>query len=175
LTFANAVRQNGSNGSIWTTGFAFSSLGVIFSFFNSFWTWNITRLNRRIYNKKIGEIKIFSTLKKYSQISVGLSLVGMFITLLGAEQIVGTLTTKVLSSPSFSPIFSMSPIGMNSASNTLQALDIFLVQANTNSLLAHFVALFCYIVLQTQIPYIKFKNVNDDKSNDNISPIAQAT
>lgn len=36
--------------------------------------------------------------------------------------------------------------------NALQALDIFLVQANTNVLVAQFVPLVCSLFLQTQIP-----------------------
>ena len=40
----------------------------------------------------------------------------------------------------------------SSSQNALQALDIFLVQANTNVLVAQFVPLVCNLFLQTQIP-----------------------
>ena len=40
----------------------------------------------------------------------------------------------------------------SSSQNALQALDIFLVQANTNVLVAQCVPLVCNLFLQTQIP-----------------------
>ena len=54
----------------------------------------MTRLKRRLSLNKIKENALLPTLKRSSKISVVLSLVGMFVTLLGAEQIVGTLASK---------------------------------------------------------------------------------
>ena len=54
----------------------------------------MTRLKRRLSLNEIKENAILPTLKRSSKISVVLSLVGMFVTLLGAEQIVGTLASK---------------------------------------------------------------------------------
>ena len=149
LTFANTVRKGGGIQSLWGSGFAFSTIGVILSFVNAIWTWNFTRLSRRISLKKIDDIKIKPTIIKYCQISVFLSLIGMLITLIGAEQIVGTLASKVLSVNSGFAVPMLSS-GLTSP-NTLQALDIFLVQANTNVLVAHFVPLLTNIWLQTQV------------------------
>ena len=148
LTFANTVRRGGGIQSVWGSGFAFSTIGVVVSFVNAIWTWNFTRLSRRIAFKKIDDSKVKPTIIKYCHISVFLSLLGMLITLIGAEQIVGTLASKVLSvSSGLVPILST---GLTSP-NTLQALDIFLVQANTNVLVAHFVPLLVNIWLQTQV------------------------
>jgi hypothetical protein len=55
-------------------------------------------------------------------------------------------------------------------------LDIFLVQANTNTCVAHFAPLVCYLGLQTQLP-IQTKNVkipdnteiSEKTSNEEIS------
>lgn len=48
----------------------------------------------------------------------------------------------------------------NGAQSALQALDIFLVQANTNVLVAQFVPLVCNLFLQTQIPSSGGNNFN---------------
>ena len=89
LTFANTVRGEGSVISLWTSGFSFSCLGVITSFINCLWTWNTTRLYRRYAAKKIKVENMLPTVRKYSRISITISVIGMFFTLLGAEQIVG--------------------------------------------------------------------------------------
>ena len=66
----------------------------------------------------------------------------MFMSLLGAEQIVGTLASKVLSSQGFVPVVAA---GVSAGMSQVQALDIFLVQANTNALVAHFVPLVTFL------------------------------
>ena len=92
LTFANTVRQTSNAQSLWSSGFAFSSIGVVVSYFCAFLTWNNSRLAVRNANP-LG----FEQLRKCFQFSVTTCLIGMFATLLGAEQIVGTLASKVLS------------------------------------------------------------------------------
>lgn len=171
LTFAKTVSKVGtSNQAFWSSGFAFSIIGVIVSFVNTFWTWNITRLCRRIQFSKIDLGSIIPTFRRYFHISVGLSLIGMFITLIGAEQIVGTLASKVLSiSGTFQPYAIPSATGVT----TLQALDIFLVQANTNTIVAHFAPLVCSVLLQTQLPLqlIRVKEKVTDQSNGNFTKL----
>lgn len=147
LTFANTVRR-GSSFSFWSSGFALSSIGVVLSFVNCIWTWNITRLTRRITFKSIEKVKVVPTLRNYFRIGIFLSLIGMFISLLGAEQIVGVLASKVLNAQGFG---STLVTNINSQ-NSLQALDIFLVQANTNVLVAHFAPLVLFLFAQTQVP-----------------------
>lgn len=156
LTFANTVRHQASH-SFWLSGFSLSAIGVCISFVNAFWTWNFTRLNRRIRTKKISVEKIIPTMRKYSRISVGLSLAGMLVTLLGAEQIVGNLASKVLSSQA---LFGVTTYA-GGQSSALQPLDIFLVQANTNALVSHFAPLLCYNLLQTQLHPLHHGNQSD--------------
>lgn len=149
LTFANTVRKGGNANTyaLWSSGFAFSSLGAASAFLNAVWTWNMTRMSRRIALRKIEEGRIVPTLKRLSQISVMISLVGMAVTLFAAEQIVGTLASKVLSSQGLVPT-----LAIGTQLNQIQALDIFLVQANTNILVAHYIPLGAYIWLQSQLP-----------------------
>ena len=83
LTFANTVRRGGSTQSLWASGFSFSAIGVVIAFVNCFWTFTSTRLSRRITANKVEIKKIFPTLKRYCRTSVILSLVGLFISLIG--------------------------------------------------------------------------------------------
>jgi hypothetical protein len=151
LTFAR--QQAMRSFAIWTSGFGFSSVSVILAFFNAIWTWNITRLCVRINLGKVTEDKIISSLRWYSKFSVGISMVGILLSLLGAEQIVGSLAAKILNSPSyygsFVPI--APPMGSPLPTAGFQPLDIFLVQANTNTLVSHFAPLIVYLLLQLQL------------------------
>ena len=160
LTFANTVRQanNTINISLWASGFAFSAIGVLLAFFNAFSTWNITRLTRRINKGKIDENKIPDAFRRHFRMSITLSFFGMLITLLGAEQIVGTLASKVLSNQGLQSVLG----GMN-PQNVLQAVDIFLVQANTNTIVSHFAPLLSYVWLQDQLPLPLVVADNDTK------------
>jgi len=152
LTFANTVRQSSSKNIafLWSSGFAFSSVGVLLAFLNALWTWNVTILTRRISLRKLVGRNALLSLRRYSRISVATSLIGMLFSLIGAEQIVGTLASKILTSPglSFSPLLTTG----TATTSPFQAVDIFLVQANSNALVAHFASLVCYIILQTQLP-----------------------
>lgn len=148
LTFANSVRRS-SGGALWSSGFALSGVGVAFAFVNSFWTWAIGRLSRRIVNQKIDDNKVIPTCRRYSRLSLYISLAGMFLSLIAAEQIVGTLASKVLSSQGYVPV--MNTAGLN-ANPQIQALDIFLVQANTNAVVSHFVPLVSSLWCQLQLP-----------------------
>ena len=76
-----------------------------------------------------------------------INIFGMFITLLGAEQIIGLLAAKALTMQGVSPFAN----GLNSAVQTLQPLDILIVQANTNTLLSHFISLVCCLYLTRSV------------------------
>jgi hypothetical protein len=148
LTFANTVRRSGTAFSFWSSGFALSAIGVGISFINCLWTWNITRLTRRVAFNTIDKQKIIPTFRRYFRIAIIISLLGMLTSLLGAEQIVGVLASKVLNSQGFGSAL----IANIDSQNSLQALDIFLVQANTNVLVAHFAPLILFLFTQTQLP-----------------------
>ncbi len=144
LTFANTVRTS-SSVSLWGSGFAFSGIGVILAFMNSFWTWNTTRMAKRASKGKIKSENILPTLRKYSKVSVTLSLVGMLVSLLGAEQIVGTLASKVLSNQGYVPVMN----AVTATNPQIQALDIFLVSAiDEDSKLGRDVVPYCCYYIQ---------------------------
>lgn len=86
-------------------------------------------------------------LRRAIRVGVSLNLIGMFLTLLGAEQTVGNLAIKVLTAR---PWMSGAATGMPMAFATgdgLQPLDILVVQANTNSLFSHFASLVALLYL----------------------------
>ena len=58
----------------------------------------------------------------------------MLITILGAQAIVGVLLVKSLSLPQVGAIYSV-----NQVNQVIRPLDILVVQANTNTVAAHFV------------------------------------
>lgn len=150
LTFAQSVRKSGSSlTGFWSSGFALSTIGVAMAFVNSFWTWTMTRTARRAYLGRIDNQKVVPTFRRYSRISITISLVGMFMSLLGAEQIVGTLASKVLSSQGYVPVVAA---GVGQSISQVQALDIFLVQANTNAIFAHFIPLTSFLWSQKSLP-----------------------
>ena len=150
LSFANTVRVGSRLNSyqFLSSGFAFSAAGVVISLINSFATWNYTRLCRRISQGRLADNNARNLFLEYSKISVTISLLGMFVTLIGAEQIVGTLASKVLGQQLFVPVVASSA----TASTSLQALDIFLVQSNTNTLVGHFAPMLIYNFIKSQIP-----------------------
>eukprot|EP00565_Helicotheca_tamesis_P007243 CAMPEP_0185740428 /NCGR_PEP_ID=MMETSP1171-20130828/37735_1 /TAXON_ID=374046 /ORGANISM="Helicotheca tamensis, Strain CCMP826" /LENGTH=105 /DNA_ID=CAMNT_0028412271 /DNA_START=740 /DNA_END=1057 /DNA_ORIENTATION=- len=78
-------------------------------------------------------------------IAVAINLIGMFVTILGAEQIVGSLAARILSTSGLSPF---APPSSQMAAQTIQPLDVLVVQANTNTLLSHFVSLACALSLK---------------------------
>ena len=169
LIFANTVRMsNNTNIQLfWSSGFAFSMISVIISIINTYWTLCIKGLSRRITKNDIETSKILPTIRKYSKISIMFSLVGMLITLLSAEIIVGNLIQKVLfQGPILNPFQTLSPTIISS--NSLQALDIFLVQANTNTLVGHFIPLVSYLFIQMNIPLIKLENNVIVKTNEEL-------
>ena len=98
-------------------------MGVVLALMNALSTWNITRVCRRIKRGRIDSDNVLRAWRKYFRLSVTLSFVGLLLTLFGAEQIVGTLASKVLSTQGLQVV-----LGGMSPQSSLQAVDIFLVQ-----------------------------------------------
>ena len=109
----------------------------------------MSRAARRAFLGRLDREKVVPTFRRYSRISIMISLLGMLLSLLGAEQIVGTLASKVLSSQGYVPVVAT---GVGQSVSQVQALDIFLVQANTNALVAHYVPLISFLWSQKSLP-----------------------
>jgi hypothetical protein len=93
-------------------------------------------------------------------IGSSLNLFGMLITLIGALQIVGLLASKLLTMQGVTPLVGLSAASVSA--QTLQPLDILIVQANTNTLLSHFISLVCCLVMTRSIDRLDPPSMEDD-------------
>lgn len=93
--------------------------------------------------------------------AIFVNLLGLLTSLIGAEQFVGTLMARVLTQQGFAPLVVAGPGASSVASPTVQPVDIFVIQANTNILLSHFVSLVTSLVLLLR--YSKFTKFDSEK------------
>ncbi|KAK9846343.1 hypothetical protein WJX81_001955 [Elliptochloris bilobata] len=139
LLFSAAfTSQNGPGVALYLTLF-----GVVAGLVSTFWTFGYTRLARRLRGYSLGGARgalrrvrkrdVLATLERGCWINV----LGMAATLLGLQATVGLLVAKTLTNATANPFLA----GGAGSYNPVLALDVFLVQASTNTLLSHFVAL----------------------------------
>ena len=145
LLFArNVLRTAQKSPTIGGEGLVVAGTGLVVSFLSIFWTWGGARLGRRLLKKQTTRIEAANMIRRAISVGVSLNLLGMTLALIGAEQIVGTLAVKVLTQQGVLG-------GMDRlAVQTLQPLDILVVQGNTNTLLSHFCSLVA-LLYQTKL------------------------
>jgi hypothetical protein len=120
--------------------------GVVAAFVSTFWAYGYTRLARRLRALAAAAARggplpadmvrkgdVVATLRAGSYINMA----GLASTLLGLQATVGLLVAKTLSNATANPFLAG---GAGSYSPVL-ALDVFLVQASTNTALCHFCSL----------------------------------
>jgi hypothetical protein len=117
------------------TGFGlfFAIAGLLLIYAGAYWAFSYIRLSKQL---KSPNAKVRPTPRDaIAALRIGLliNLVGMLLTLLGGQAIVGALLAKSLSQPQGGAIFA------ERVTQFVQPLDIFLVQANINTILAHFI------------------------------------
>lgn len=95
-------------------------------------------------------------------IGTTLNLLGMLVTLIGAQQIIGTLAAKILTMQGISPFQASFASGVGTT-QSVQPLDVLIVQANTNTLLSHFLSLVCCLVLTRSVHVLDPPSVEDDE------------
>jgi hypothetical protein len=123
-------------------GFLFAGSGIGLSVLSIIWTWGAARLSRRLLRSvDYSHVKVANMIRRTITVGTYLNLLGMLVTLIGAEQIVGLLAAKVLTMQGVSPFGTIGTSLPVSGSQTLQPLDILVVQANTNTLMSHFLSL----------------------------------
>jgi hypothetical protein len=113
--------------------------GIVASLTSIVWTWGGTRLSRRLLRKATTRVSAANMSRRAIRIGILINLIGMGLTLLGAEQIVGGLAIKVLTQQQ-TAISPFSP-QLGALVQTVEPLDILVVQANTNTLFSHFCSL----------------------------------
>lgn len=114
-------------------GLLFAVLGLLALFVGAYWSFRYTRLARRLKTANAQMRPKPGDLVQALKIGLLINLSGMLLTILGAQAIIGTLVGK-----SFAQGFA---IFSGNVLKSITPLDIFLVQANTNTIMAHFIGL----------------------------------
>ena len=97
-------------------------------------------------------------IRRFVKVGLALNLLGMAFNLVGAGAIIGGLAIKVLSNQGV-VIAGPGTIG----SQTIQPLDILVVQANTNGLLSHFLSLCFFLYLDGVVSQLDPPSVEGDE------------
>ncbi|CAM9674865.1 unnamed protein product [Ectocarpus sp. 12 AP-2014] len=155
LLFSNAVTNRSTRGNILGNGVALAVASLACSAASICWTWG--------YNLKAKGWRNLGTLAEVDDAQVRMrnslrmglyiNVAGMLLALVGAEQIVGTLVAKVLYAQGFQPSVMVGTAGAAEVAQAqFRALDVFIVQANTNTLLSHFCSLAASLWLLARTP-----------------------
>jgi len=132
LIFAQFVKSSSGTKTV-SSGLLLTTIGLSLCFVNIIWTWTYGVLaDSLVSNPESTSKGIRSTAK----MGVIIALVGMFVTLIASEQIVGTMVAKAMSIV-FSGVQGQVTASANLAGMSLQAVDVLIVQASTNTLLSH--------------------------------------
>jgi Protein of unknown function (DUF3611) len=126
--------------------FFLSGVGILISAASIVWTWgNGSRLSRRLLVKPTSTIAAAQMVRRAIRIGVLINLCGLLCHLLAAQQIVGSLAIKVLTRGGGlgggGGGLLMGPAAASLLDGAVQPLDILIVQANANQLLAQFCSL----------------------------------
>lgn len=114
-------------------GIFFAVCGLVALFTGAYFAFSYTRLARKLKTPDAQSRPKPGDLIRTLRLGLLVNLLGTLLTLLGAQAIVGALLVKSLSQ--VGGIFS------GNLSKFVTPLDVFLVQANINTLMAHFVGI----------------------------------
>lgn len=131
LLFANSVTNAPT--AITLVGRALALGGLAAALASTIWTVRYSRLARSFGRKAVPPGQAAGDAASAVKVGVALNVVGMTLCLLAAEAIVGTLAAKALTQSGTA--------ALGAVANPVQALDVLIVQANTNTIAAHFVSL----------------------------------
>jgi hypothetical protein len=110
-----------------------------------YWDWNYTRIGKDLQNLNPAlhpkKADVISLLWR----GLALNAAGMILTLFGVEVIVGTLVAKSLTQ--------VEGLAIYNASQLIEPLDMFVVQANINTIVAQFVGIISSAWLISRISY----------------------
>jgi hypothetical protein len=98
-------------------------------------------------------------IRRFVKVGLALNLLGMGLNLIGAGAIIGGLAVKVLANQGV--VLQQAAGGI--ASQTIQPLDILVVQANTNGLLSHFLSLLFFLFLDGVVNKLDPPSVEGDE------------
>ncbi|MGF1520868.1 MAG: DUF3611 family protein [Leptolyngbyaceae cyanobacterium] len=119
------------------TGLFFSACGLVALCLGAYWSFRYTRTARQLRGRDESRRPRPKDVIRLLKFGLFVSLGGMLLTLLGAQAVAGSLILKALSQG-----FSLAGPTLD-FSGLIKPLDMFVVQASTNILLAHFANLAC--------------------------------
>lgn len=112
----------------------FSALGgIFFMCFSIYWFFHYTRLSRKLTSVDSSLHPSRKEIIRALGMGVLVNLVGMLLILIGVEVIIGTLLAKTLTVPQGAVVYRSNQL--------IEPLDIFVVQANINMIVAQFVGI----------------------------------
>lgn len=127
------------------TGFGifFAIAGLVALGISIYWGWRYIGLAKKLQSTNPSVRPRKADTLKLLNIGLIVSLVGMFLTILGAEAIVGSILARSFSQPTGLTVYD--------ASRFVRPLDLLIVQANTNAIFAHFVGISANLWLLNRI------------------------
>ena len=122
-------------------GFLFAAMGLILLYVGIFWAFRYTRISRKLRSKDGRDRPKPGDVVRSLKLGLILNLVGMFMSLMGSGAWTGSLIGKTF-------FQGQSQAGLfQNTTQTIQALDIWVVQAIFIILLAHFAGLVASLLL----------------------------
>ncbi|MCG8368614.1 MAG: DUF3611 family protein [Pseudanabaenales cyanobacterium] len=134
LNFNSANQSSPGTGA----GLFFAACGLLAVFFGAYWSFRYTRLARLLRSGDMASRPKPKDAIQTLHIGLNASLIGMFLTLMGAGAIVGALLFKSFEQPAQGAML-FNPATLRGSFIT--SFDLLIVQSNTNTSIAHFVAI----------------------------------
>ena len=148
LLFASLSRDVGppnQSSSGTGVGIVFAVSGVITLGLGIYLAFRYTRIAKRLQSANANNRPRKADTIQILRLGLIVNLVGSLLTIMGAQAITGTLLLKSLSQPQ----------GLGAAfsnpNHVIRPVDIFVVQANTNTVAAHFTGILCTLWLLNRV------------------------
>jgi hypothetical protein len=143
-----------------TAGLIIAASGLAVSFVSMFWTWRGVRLGKRLVQKDLARITAANMIRRSIKVGVIVNVLGIALALVGAEQIVGSLTIKALTQPG--GLGGKGRFGRRRGIR-LQPLDILVVQGNANTILSHVCSLVAYMCISKLVKRLDPPSVDGEE------------
>lgn len=117
--------------------------GLIALSLSTFWSFRYTRFAQRLQADNPSLRPTKSSAIQHLRLGLLINIIGMLLTLVGAEWIVGVLLVKTLSIPQGAAIYNTNRL--------IEPLDIFVVQASINTVLAQFTGILAALWLLQRV------------------------
>mmetsp|Transcript_17162 Transcript_17162/g.25419 ORF Transcript_17162/g.25419 Transcript_17162/m.25419 type:complete len:267 (+) Transcript_17162:46-846(+) len=140
--------------------FILPGVGIVFSTMSIIWTWGGRRLAKRFLRRtNTTQVEAANLLRRVIKVGASINLIGLFTSIFGAQFIIGTLVAKSMQN---AVGFGVGIGGGVVSAQTLQPLDLLVVQANTNMLTSHFVSLACLLWLTRMVDKLDPPSLEED-------------